>query len=351
MIRTLVVVGAGLALAVPLAATGEEVLREQSEKIVAAGGLRVLEVHNPRGAVSVRRGADAAVRLTAYKIARGRDGRQARELATGAQVRVATEGDRLTVRVEYPRHRRIELGFWDLFSGVKIARVDVRLALEVPADLSILLRSGSGDLISDDLSGSQTLQTTSGDVEVGTARGPLIVATTSGDVSVGEMVRGQLSSASGDIQVDRAGGTLAVTTASGEIVVGEAADSLTVSCVSGDVRVAGVKRSLVLRTTSGKVSARASGRLSIEAGSGDVDVTLEPPLAKAEVTTVSGDMRVRLAAGLGCALDLSTSSGSIDMAVPLDMQSVSRQRVSGVLRRGSAPVVLRSSSGDIHVQN
>lgn len=352
MIRTLFVIGAALTLVAPLArARDREVLREQSESVVDARKVRALEVTNPHGLISVRRGAEGVIHLTALKVVTGGDAEHARRLAEATLVRTADEGGRLMVRVEYPQRRRIEIGFWDLFKGMEIPRVEVRLAFEVPADIVVYLRSTSGDLATYEVAGSQTLESTSGRIEVDQARDLLKVSTVSGDIALTGVGRVGLSSVSGDIRVERAAGPLTMTTTSGDVVVLGAGDSLKVTSVSGEIQVDGAKRGLTVRTTSGDVEVRASGRLSISTASGDARVSVESPLAGAEIGTVSGDIRLRLIGGLGCALDARTASGSIDLLVPLDVHTVSRQRVAGAVRRGTAPVVLHSSSGDIHVQN
>jgi hypothetical protein len=352
VIRVLVVIGAALTLATPLAqAADREVLTEQSERVLDAGGLSRLEVANARGLISVRRGAEGRIRLTALKIVTRGDREHARELADATLVRTTVEGGRLDVRVEYPQHRQIRIGFWDLFCGRETPQVEVRLAFEVPRSLAVSLKSSSGDLTTAQLAGDQTLESTSGEIEVGDASAPVKVSTVSGDVSLTDVARGRVSSVSGDIQVERVGGTLKVTTTSGDVNVRGAGDSLTVTSVSGEIQVDGARRGLAARTTSGDVEVRGSGRFAVETASGDATVSVEAPFGGAQVATVSGDIRLHLGGVLGCALEARTASGTIDLLVPLEVRTVSRQRVAGVVRHGTAPVVLRSSSGDVHVQN
>jgi hypothetical protein len=81
-----------------------------------------------------------------------------------------------------------------------------------------------------------------------------------------------------------------------------------------------------------------------------VEAAIEGPLRRAEVSTASGEIHVRLGPRASCALELRTSSGSLDLDVPLTMQTVTRHRVAGVVRGGTAPVELRSASGDIIVK-
>ena len=352
MTRKLFAMVATLALAASLARAGDrEVFREQSDEILDARGVRALVVTNPRGLISVKRGSGTSVRLTALKVVTGGDEAHARQLAALAQVRVGVEGGNLVVRVLYPQHRQIEIGFWDLLKGADIPRVELRLAFELPAHLALTLKSASGDLVTSGVSGAQALESASGDIEVGEAGAGVRATSVSGDVSLTGIGTAQVSTVSGDIRIENATGPVAMTTTSGDVAVGKAGDSVTVTSVSGEIQVDGAKGGLKARTTSGDIEARASGKVAVETASGEARVTLEAPLAGAVIGTVSGDIRLHLGGDLGCAFEARTASGAIDLLVPLDVRSISRQYVSGVVRGGRTPVALHSSSGDIHVED
>ena len=101
-------------------------------------------------------------------------------------------------------------------------------------------------------------------------------------------------------------------------------------------------------TTNGNVSVgHASGPVRISTVNGDVHVVCIGPVGRTEVSTSTGDIELELAERLGCTLVARTASGEIDVQIPLEVKSVSRQLVSGVVRGGPTPVSLRTSSGDI----
>ena len=81
------------------------------------------------------------------------------------------------------------------------------------------------------------------------------------------------------------------------------------------------------------------------AGTSDSDSRLE----RADVSTSSGDVEVKLPRTLGCALDLGSSNGDIHAEVPLSVENVTRHKLTGIVRRGTAPLVVRTASGDINV--
>jgi len=205
--------------------------------------------------------------------------------------------------------------------------------------------------MTDGLTGSQRLESTSGDIEIGTALGPVLASTTSGDLNADALGRARLNTASGDVQVSRARGPLSVTTSSGDVTVRLAEDSLTVATASGDVDVESRGGATWVRSTSGTLTVHATGRAEVETASGDVELVLDPPVTTADVSTVTGDVSLRLGGRVGGRLDLETTNGTLDVEAPLDVRSVSRQRLTGVVRGGHAPVIVRSASGDIHVSD
>jgi hypothetical protein len=346
---SLILAIAGPAGAGPPAAAGE-VWREQSEKTIDATNLAGIKIENPRGEVSVRRGAGGRLHLTALKIVRANDREQSARFARGTQVVTSTEDGKWIVKVRYPQRQSIHLSFWDMFSCFELPRVEVRLDVEVPEAFSVWANSTSGDLATEEIAGPQVLESTSGDISVRGARAPLKVSSTSGDVIAVDVGRASLETVSGDLEAERVRGLLRASTTSGEISVKAAQDSLQLGTVSGDIRVDAAPLGLSARTTSGEISAQsAGGVVRLESSSGDVRVTLAGPLRGADVSTVSGDIEASLLGALGCTLEMRTTNGTLDLDVPLSVKTVSRYLVTGVVRNGTPPVRLRSSSGDIHL--
>ncbi len=349
MKSTILTVIAWLAvLAAP--ATAGEALREQSGRVLDAHGIASLRVENPRGLVHILPSTDGQIHLTALKIVRSASRERAAEIARETQVTLATEGGRCDVRVRYPQRESIHISFWQMFCGLELPVVEVRLTVSVPPTLPLVLRSTSGDIQTEGLAAIQDVQTTSGDISVADARGPLRAESTSGDLELSGMAAGVLRTVSGDVVASEVAGPLDVHTTSGDLTVRGATDSLVLGSVSGDIHVDRAPRGLSATTTSGDIQVRAgSGIVRIGASSGDVDLRLVSPLRRADISTGSGDITVGLAPGLGCELELRTSNGALNTDLPLEVKTVTRHLVTGRVRQGTAPVVLRSSSGDIHL--
>jgi hypothetical protein len=336
----------------PRPAVASEPVRERSDLVLSPAGWKLLEIENLRGPIDVRRTTDGQFHLVAIKTIHGQTRRHSSELAREVEVTTDQNPDRFLVVVHYPQRSDVRIGFWDLVSGVEFPRVQVRLEIEAPEGLPLRLRSSSGDLSTEDRSGPQIIETRSGDVTVRDARGALDITTTSGDLSVVDIGAARVRTSSGDITVNGARGPLTVRATSGDIQVKGAADSLRLTTSSGDIQVDAAPRGLTAESSSGDIAAPSIARWAmLRSTSGEIGCGLHAPFARAEISSLNGGLTIRLGAGLGCNLDARTSSGTIDVGVPLTLGNVDRHAVSGKVAGGGPPVVLNTSSGDIVVES
>jgi hypothetical protein len=324
------VLAASLLQAVPAAG---ETLREASRKTFDARGVTALEVDNARGRTDVRAGGASQVSVSALKTVRAGHDDTARELADQLVVETEVQSGKLRIRVRYPQHRNIRVNLWEGFSTGDLPRGDVALTVDVPPGLLVSVRSSSGDQATEGLRGTQSLSSSSGDIAVVRSAGAVEIRTSSGDVTVdGSAAPVRVSTSSGDVEVPAASDSLAVETTSGDVEIDEASGGVSVQSSSGEVRVRGAARRVRIGTVSGEIHA-----------------ALKAPLLGARITSSSGDVTAEIGSGVGCALDLRTSSGSIDLDVPARARTVSRRAVVAVLGDGKAPVELESVSGDLLV--
>jgi len=386
--RCILLVIVALLVGVSPAAAERGVLREQSDQTVELRGFKSLEVINSRGRVDLVPSPDARLHVTALKIVRVGSTERAEAVARGIVVETGIQSDRYVIEVRYQKRHNIRINFWDLFrvNGMNLPRYEVRITCQVPKGLPVTVRESSGDIRSEGLAAAQVLRTASGDIEVLSAGGPLEASSSSGDVTATGVREAKVKSVSGDVMVRMVSGPLRASSSSGGVSVADARGELSISTVSGDIQVrqvagalrastssggisvTGARDSLSLSTVSGDIEADAAPR-GLEAGSssgavvvrgvtgtvkvgtvsGDVRLSLREPLHGVEAGTTSGEIRLALDAAVGCALDMRTSSGTIEVEQPMQMKNVSRRSVSGVIRGGRTPVVLHTTSGDITV--
>lgn len=209
-------------------------------------------------------------------------------IALAEQVRARLVGDQLQIHV--PR--------WGRWRGHPPIRITVRIPIgsavngtTAAADIAITgelaglsLRSASGAVNAELVSGDVGLSSASGDVGVQQVRGSARIRTASGQVVVGTAV-----------------GPISASTASGAVRVGEASSDIDVATASGDieVRAVGVGRARLQSASGGvRVGVRAGTQVQFDvvSGSGFVHSTL------AEVTNPTPgerllELRIRTASG------------------------------------------------------
>ena len=90
-----------------------------------------------------------------------------------------------------------------------------------------------------------------------------------------------------------------------------------------------------------------AGRAKVHSVSGDVTMGITAPFEGARVSTTNGEVRLRFATLVPCALDLNSTRGDIQVDLPLETQNATAHHVTGVVRHGTVPVVVHTASGDI----
>jgi hypothetical protein len=347
-VRWLIVALATALVQAQPATADDSAWREQSDQTVEAHGLTTLEIRNARGRVDLVASPDGRIHLTAIKIVRVADRERARDLAGDVTVETDARDGRYRVVVIYPGRHSIRFGLADFFSGLR-PRFEVRITAQVPSGLAVDVRESSGDIRSEGLAGPQTLASSSGDIEVRSAAG-VRASSSSGNVTAIGLRGGRVSSTSGDLSLEQISGPLGASTSSGDITIRGAQDSLVLSSVSGDIDLDRAPRGLQVRTSSGKVVARAiAGEVEAGSVSGALRLGVREPLRRLEARTSSGAIRIALDPAVRCAIEMHTSSGSLDVKMPIQMRAASRTGLTGTVRGGSTPVMLRSVSGDITV--
>lgn len=155
-------------------------------------------------------------------------------------------------------------------------------------------------------------------------------------------------SVSGDVVVAGVRGGVAVTTVSGRITASDVGGDVRLTSVSGSIEAQAVDGAVAVNTVSG--TAVVTGRvpeLNGHAVSGTLTFDLDE-IPEVSLSTVSGDVVLRLPNDDGMHLDLTTVSGTLDSGFPFTGTS-SRRRLSGEVGAGGRNVAVRTMSGDIAI--
>jgi hypothetical protein len=272
----------------------------------------------------------------------GRDG----QIEVRGQVRASEDwgGSRRNPLSREERVRRIEANppIEQTGNVIRIGRIDdedlrdgisISYTLTVPADASLQSKTGSGSHRIEGVRGKVQASTGSGSI-VAREVGSLLASSGSGSIDV-ERVDGsvRLNTGSGRIQATGVGGPIAAKSGSGGIEVAQSGSGdVEVSSSSGSVQIRGVRGPLRASTTSGGLHVEGE------------------PGGDWELSAASGGIRIDVPAGSGFHLDATTSSGSIDVGMPLTMSTSGRRALRGTVGGGGSRLRVRTSSGNIDIE-
>jgi DUF4097 and DUF4098 domain-containing protein YvlB len=225
---------------------------------------------------------------------------------------------------------------------------EVSFKVHGPRGADLQLSSVSGDTRAEEIKGIVKASSVSGDVFVADAEGKVKAHSTSGSVEVrrggGPVI---VSSVSGDVTVVSCGGTLDVESTSGAVRVSNVTGSTVAETVSGDVEVRGAGDNVDASSTSGDISVeQEKGGVKASSTSGDVSVRSHAG-GDMDIETVSGEVKLSVNPDSYGDVSLSTSSGSIDSAVPIKVRRHSERRLEGQLGAGASTMHVSTHSGDI----
>jgi hypothetical protein len=181
-------------------------------------------------------------------------------------------------------------------ANVRVDFSDGRLEVVEPPQRHSWLRFTSGlDVTVTVPAGSRCWVTTaSANITAKGELGSLTAKTISGDVTAGAIAGNvDVSSTSGRISITEAGAEVSAKSASGAVELGQVGGSLDVNTVSGKIEIASAAADARVRTASGHVKVGSLSR------------------GWAEITTVSGDIKVAVTKGIGVYMDMSSLSGRV----------------------------------------
>jgi hypothetical protein len=252
-------------------------------------------------------------------------------------------GSRVTAQ---ERVRRIEASPPIEQSGnrVRIGRIDdeelrnhvsISYTLVVPAETTLVSKTGSGSHLIEGLHGAITASAGSGSIRIRDAGGDVRASTGSGSIHA-DTVAGSFvaSSGSGTIDGVNVKGSINVRSGSGTIEVSQAGGGpVDASSSSGSINLTGLRCGLRASTSSGAL--RVQGEQTSEW----------------RLSSSSGSVTIELAGRPAFALDAHSSSGRIDTQYPVTVAgTIGRRELRGSVNGGGPLLHVRTSSGGIRIR-
>ena len=250
-----------------------------------------------------------------------------------------SSGVEITGTLPQQATRSVDAQFW------------VQFEVTVPSGYNVEVNTGAGDIETQDVGGTASLQTQGGNIRAGRIGGSSLR-----DSSSGRFVA-KLETQGGHIQVLDVAGDLTAFTGGGHINVGNIAGNASLRTGGGHVRAGQIGGRAELETVGGNITvAHAGSFVNVQTGGGQIDfgevrgsVHAQTGGGGIRIMYVSGPMEVESSGGSICltrvagALQATTSSGTITAWINPDAPSG-----GGSVRLGGSSQ-LASGNGDIVV--
>lgn len=345
ILSALVLVVFGL-VALPETGGGQEV-----ERLSVSGG--DVSIYNLAGTVEVLPGSGSSVEV---EISKGGDDAGMLEVdvreVNGRQALIIRYPSDEVVYPEMGRRSNTNLRVRDdgTFGGGWGSRgdqVDIRGSgngMEAWADLVIRVPDGS-DLAVHLAVGEASVGAVEGDIRVDTGSGAVRARGGSGSLN--------LDTGSGSVTVLDFQGDLLVDTGSGAVEIsGIRGGEVDVDTGSGSVRGDGVAAShFGVDTGSGQIilNGVSAPEISLDTGSGSVELELLEDVDEVVIDTGSGGVTIRVPSSLGAEIEVDTGSGGIDLDIPVEVRTIKRNYMRGVLGDGRGSISVDTGSGAIRL--
>ena len=292
---------------------------ERTTRTLKVGTNGEIHIGNVAGNITVTRGGGNEATLEIIKTARARTSEDARQMLGLVQVDVTERSGRAEIKARYPQddeYRRHD--------NRRNIHVSVAFNLAAPAGTRLTATSVSGDVSCKDITGDVAIESVSGSVRI--ANGGRVAAA---------------KSVSGNV----------------EITDTEIEGQVEASSVSGNVMMRNLKaRGLEVGSVSGNVILQDVTADRVEGQTVSGDVEFSGTLARGgryELSSHSGSVQVAVAGGTGFELEATSFSGSVRSDIELKTQGSfggRRQKtIRGVHGDGSAVLDLTTFSGSIVV--
>ncbi|MEE8312791.1 MAG: DUF4097 family beta strand repeat-containing protein, partial [Myxococcota bacterium] len=119
----------------------------------------------------------------------------------------------------------------------------------------------------------------------------------------------------------------------------------------GEIRVLDVKGSVEVKTSGGRIQIDGAGGLVRAATSGGSISVRFDGLPEGSIQTSGGGIDVEIPEGVGIDLDAQTSGGRVVVRAEVMPSSlISRSQLKGSINGGGPPLLLRTSGGNISVE-
>lgn len=288
---------------------------------VAPGG--TLRLSAATGRIKVVSGGTGV----AIEVVRKADGGDAEERMRKHKISFHQNGNDVVIDDELEARRGLFFNWSDY---------EVQWNIRVPSNYNLDVRTSGGSIELADIGGTVQARTSGGSIRTGRLSGASSLRTSGGAIAVAS-----------------ANAPLEVRTSGGSIRIGDTAASVDAKTSGGSIHLGRIGGDLAANTSGGGIEIEgATGRIEATTSGGSIHAKITGPLAHdSRLSTSGGSVNVAIAKGVGAEID-AKSSGRVESEVAVTINgSISRNSLRGRIGNGGPTLVLRSSGGGIRIRN
>jgi Toastrack DUF4097 len=341
-----------LSLLLASTAMGGKVYRYQYQKIVDVESNLQLSIRNSNGNITLTTNDDYKLKIDAVKNINAESKEEAEMVAEHVQIDVESNEGHFTIAPRFLEMRDRNPSFFKKLIGSsgEPSYGSIDFVISVPTDCSADINNTSGNIEIAGLRGRLNLSVMTGNISVRDGVGGLEITTTTGKVSLKD-IEGDIrinatgsdidfATLTGDLEVRNSSGTVKGEYLKGDLTVTQTTGAIDVARIEGDVRV---------KSVSGKVTVgQDSGALDIYSESGNISIKTELASKKDYIAeTVSGSIEFLVPEASSGRVSVEAQSGDIDTRIPIAIESFSKTRISGAFGSGGPKISLSTRTGEI----
>jgi len=312
-----------------------------------------LVVYNSYGDISITGAPVSTLTIDAVKNVRAADQEEAEKIADHIEIKAKRQGQRITLQTNYLRLSGKADSFWDkLLGSGEDSFGDVDFDIIVPNECTINIDNTRGSVKISGVIGKTTVMGSSDKIDITDLTGDVEIECAGGALNLGDL--------RGDINIFSGGSDMTFRSITGKIEIHSTSGNKTGSYISGPMIISQTSGEIDLKSVDGDLRIKSSsGDIQIEQGAGAVDITTFTGrvIVKTElyaekdsfVRTSSGNIVFTIPELSSGSVNLETISGKIKTDIPIAIESLTENKVTGNFGGDGPKISLITESGDITI--
>ena len=327
---------------------------ETIEREIESGDAKAIIIEGINGNISVTgEEGRSDIYLKVIKTVYTENEDEAKKTASLMEIEISRQGDVLKIETLYPKKFKTKRS---LFSMVvdKHPKMMMEITLLVPKGFETMATTANGSITLVDIGANAKVSVSNGKTNLRNIDGDIKVSVTSGEIEAVKISgNAELKVTSGVIIAKNIEGNVHCDVTSGKMKLLRIGGDLDAKIGYGSVIVDGVGAIEYRGVNAEADFIDVRGAVDASTASGDILIRALPEGDNNyKITASSGEIVLRFLDIMqgGYILKVGTTSGTINVDLPLDLKKVARNSIYGTVRGGKAKVFLESASGDITIE-